>query len=66
MTTPINGPELREQRETAGLDVQEVAVLTGLPAAFIELLESGRHNSPQYIHRVAKAIAARTQEGIHA
>lgn len=57
MTTPVNGPELREQREIAGLDIQEVAELTGLPVAFIELLESGRRNAASYMYRVSKAIA---------
>ena len=66
MTITTSGANLREHRETAGLDVQEVAELTGLPVAFIELLESERHSSPSYVHRVSKAIAARTQEGIHA
>ena len=65
MSTIITGPDLRAQRQAAGLGVQAVAELTGLPVAFIELLESGRRNSPQYIHRASKAIAARTQEGLH-
>ena len=57
MTITTSGANLREQRETAGLDVQEVAELTGLPAAFIELLESGKYSAPSYMYRVSKAIA---------
>ena len=57
MTVALTGVDLREKRETAGLDVQEVAELTGLPGAFIELLESGKHSAPGYLYRVSKAIA---------
>ena len=52
----LTGANLQAQREAAGLDVQEVAELTGLPVAFIELLESGKHSAPSYIYRVSKAI----------
>lgn len=57
MTVALTGVDLHEQRETAGLDIQAIAELTGLPAAFIELLESGKHSAPSYIYRVSKAIA---------
>ena len=57
MTITTSSTKLRAQREAVGLDVQEVAELTGLPAAFIELLESGKHSAPSYMYRVSKAIA---------
>ena len=56
MTLALTGANLREQREAAGLDIQAVAELTGLPVAFIELLESGKHNAASYIYRVSKAL----------
>ncbi|SDQ52917.1 helix-turn-helix domain-containing protein [Leucobacter chromiiresistens] len=63
MTLSLSGGDLRNQREQAGLDVREVADLTGLPAAFIELLESGKHSAPTYAYRVKKAIATFATEG---
>lgn len=57
MTVALTGVDLREKREIACLDIQAVAELTGLPVAFIELLESGKHNAPSYAYRVTKAIA---------
>ncbi|MGW9020183.1 helix-turn-helix domain-containing protein [Leucobacter chromiiresistens] len=62
MTVLTTGSELQQQREQVGLDVREVADLTGLPAAFIELLESGRHSSPTYTHRISQAIATLTKQ----
>ncbi|WP_200329619.1 RodZ family helix-turn-helix domain-containing protein [Leucobacter sp. L43] len=64
MTITTFSTNLREQREIADLDIQEVAELTGLPAAFIELLESGKHSAPSYMYRVSKAIAE--HRGSHA
>ena len=64
MTLSLSGVDLRQQREAAGLEVREVADLTGLPAAFIELLEAVKHSAPSYLYRVSKAIAE--HRGSHA